>query len=84
MRKIKTIYSASKWFLGGFVLVGVGITQAIYGWIGEAMWMRALYGVVCPLLGILISLIGFAILYIEIFGTEQKPGKAAEPKQEAG
>ncbi|PQO26982.1 hypothetical protein [Blastopirellula marina] len=83
MRKIKTIYTASKWFLGGFVLIGVGVTQAIYGWIGEAMWMRALYGVVCPLLGILISLIGYAILYSEIAGTEQASETIAEAEQDA-
>jgi threonine/homoserine/homoserine lactone efflux protein len=36
---------------GGVVLVGIGITQAIFGWIGESTYFRILYPVICFFVG---------------------------------
>lgn len=35
-------------FLAAFVgLIAIGVSQAIYGWAGDAMWLRILYPAAC-------------------------------------
>ncbi len=73
LEKIDALYTALKTTILSFVIFGIGISQAIYGWIGDALWMRLLYGIAGPVMGGFLLLFGLAQFYIEVAGIPDKP-----------
>lgn len=52
-----------KFVLAGILAIGIGISQAIYGWVGSGMYYRILYPALCIPIGLLVLCIGlFAFL----------------------
>ncbi|PQO44878.1 hypothetical protein C5Y93_17460 [Blastopirellula marina] len=45
--RIDKVWYSLKCMMVGVVLLVVGVTQVVFGWIGDAIWIRAVYGLVC-------------------------------------
>ena len=41
-----------KWLAAGPLLITIGVTQAVYGWAGNSLWMRYGYSTACILFGL--------------------------------
>lgn len=57
-----------KFFIGGFILIGLGLSQGATGWISSATWTRFFYPLVCTPLGLLLSYFGFNAIRVGLFG----------------
>lgn len=38
-------YQAVRWFLGGVLVIGISVTQAVFGWVGDGVYYRWVYPV---------------------------------------
>lgn len=70
-------FLCAKFALGGLIFIGLGLSQAIYGWISDAMFARILYGVVGTVLGLAMFFGGGFALWGTLFPSAFEP-KAKE------
>jgi hypothetical protein len=60
--------------LGGLVIVGIGISEAVTGWIASGTGTRIFYLIACGLIGGLFVVAGFT----ELFGKQGASASGAE------
>jgi hypothetical protein len=44
-------YFGFRFLLAGPVLIAIGISQAVFGWIGNSTYQRAIYPILCCIMG---------------------------------
>jgi len=62
------LLDAIKGILIGLAVIAVCLSQVIFGWIGDAWWIRLAYGLAALFLGVPVLLVGLAHLYVAITG----------------
>lgn len=65
MSEVGLKYSGLKFILGGLVLAGLGISQAISGWIGSGVFYRIIYPCLCIPMALLLFSIGFLVFMVD-------------------
>lgn len=67
-------YQAVRWSLGGIIVVGIAITQAIFGWVGDGIYFRIVYPVLLLAGSSLFFWVGYrAWNYSEATPAKEKP-----------
>lgn len=67
-----------KWLVGSPIMISLGISQGVTGWIGESLWMRIIYPLILVPLGLLLGWLGYLLLVNEIFGLPKVSEDATE------
>ena len=67
MQKIRSFFSNVGLVFGGLVLMAVGLSQAIFGWISGGIFARILYGLVGTGFGLAIFVGGCYMLWLQFF-----------------
>jgi hypothetical protein len=58
--KLDSAWQSLRWRITGPLLILLGVSQAIFGWAGNSLWMRIGYSAACIAFGIfLIAIIGW-------------------------
>jgi hypothetical protein len=76
LEELDSRWQRLRWRITGPFLVLLGITQAIFGWAGDSLWMRLGYAVACVAVGVLL------IVNVKWFcppAVEEEPEFAEEP-----
>ncbi len=84
MSDVGTKVAGLKFMLAGIVVIALGVTQAIYGWVGTGMFYRILYPAVCIPMGLLVGTIGFLAFMVKdedepTSDTAQEPSPGSQP-----
>jgi len=62
------LFDGIKGTLASMLLIALCLSQVIFGWIGDALWIRIAYGVAALLLGLPMLLVSLAYIYAGISG----------------
>jgi hypothetical protein len=52
--KLDSRWQRLRWIISGPFLILLGITQAIFGWAGNSLWMRIGYSAACIVFGLIL------------------------------
>jgi hypothetical protein len=72
-------YQAVRWGIGGLVVIGIAVTQAIFGWVGDSLYFRIVYPV--------LLLAGSAFFFLVSYGAwnyEKATGADLQPTRDFG
>ena len=58
VRAVRNFAGAVKLLLGGLLIAGIGISQAIFGWVGQGFVYRVLYPIPLVGLGLVLAWLG--------------------------
>ena len=57
--ELRTKVTGLRFLLGGVVLTGIGISQAATGWIGDGVYQRWVYPILCFIMAVVCAWIGY-------------------------
>jgi|688.fasta_scaffold92056_6 hypothetical protein len=61
--RLRTVIQAAKFLLAAPVLIGIGVSQILYGWAGNGFVPTFIYPAVCFLMAVGCGYIGYQFLF---------------------
>ncbi|QDU73213.1 hypothetical protein Pan97_01800 [Bremerella volcania] len=68
MGRFDLFWNGLKGMLAGLGVLAVCLSQVIFGWIGDELWLRIVYGAAGLLLGAPMIVVGFMYAYMGLTG----------------